>query len=191
MQTFIEFIKRNPNVVSAVAALCGIFVSLLAIVLTVITLLLQRRHNFKSVTPIASVSVADYENRLTVKLRNTGIGPLIVTRARVSDGSKEKDDIISWMPRLPEGIVWSTFYERLDGSALRVGGEAILIELSGEPTDQNFARFRDQVRKALSRLTVNVEYMDIYDRAMPLKSRSLAWYGRHFGVAQPPATRDL
>jgi hypothetical protein len=179
----IEFIKAYPNQVNAFAALCGIFVSLLSIVLTSLALVLQRRHNYKSVTPIASLPIADYENRLAVKLRNTGVGPLVVDRLTVSDGSKVEDDIISWMPAAPSGISWSTFYDSLDGLALRPGEAAAIIELTGDPSDRVFANFRDQVRRAMSRLTVTVRYRDIYERSMPSKSRDLTWFGRHFGAS--------
>ena len=184
----LDFVKAYPNQVNAIAALCGIFVSLLSILLTFAALLLQRRHNYKSVTPIASLPVADYENRLAVKLQNTGVGPLIVRRARVSDGSKEEDDIISFMPKPPRGVFWKTFYDDLDGLAVRPGGEAVIIELDGDTSDKSFVVFRDQVRKAMSRLTITVDYKDIYDRSMPTKSRDLKWFGRHFDDGQLLAT---
>ena len=156
------------------------FVSLLAIFLTFFALLLQRRHNYKSVMPIAHVAVGDYEDRLIVKLCNNGIGPLIVTRLIVSDGCEEKQGIISWMPQAPFGILWSTFVPDLDRRALLPGHEAVLIELIGEMRSEKFVEFRDHVRKVLSTLVVSVEYEDIYGRSMPGEKRDLKWFGRHF-----------
>ena len=43
-----------------------------------------------------------------------------------------------------------------------------------------FVSSRDKVSWALSRLTLKVEYEDIYDRKMPVKQRELNWFARHF-----------
>ena len=175
-----DFLKSHPDQASAIAALSGVFVSLLSILLTFTALLIQRRHNYKSVTPIASLPIADYENRLAVKLRNNGVGPLIVSRVIVSNGRRTEDDIISWMPQPPRGLFWTTFYDSLDGLALRPGSEAVIIELNGDRNNRTFAAFRDQVRSAISGLTITVEYEDIYGRSMATKVRDLKWFGRHF-----------
>jgi hypothetical protein len=52
METLLEIVKSNPDQINAMVAACALFVSLLFIVLTFIALILQRRHNFKSLTPI-------------------------------------------------------------------------------------------------------------------------------------------
>jgi hypothetical protein len=179
MDQLIDLIKDHPEQINALAAMCALLVSLVSILLTICTLWLQRRHNFKSLTPIASVLVGDYEDRLEVKLRNSGVGPLIVKRFTTSDGSQERDDVISLMPSLPSEIYWSTFTENIDGRCIPSDKAVILIQLRGDPNESVFASFRDQVRLALSRLTVKVEYKDIYDRKMPVKQRDLKWFARH------------
>jgi hypothetical protein len=164
MDKLFQLIKDYPSQINALAAVSALFVSFLAILLTFLALLLQRRHNFKSLTPFASILIGDYENKLEVKVRNTGVGPLVVERFIVSDENQEKDDIVSWMPALPEGIHWTTFTENIDGWCIAPNKEAIIIEINGNPTDGGFALFRSEVRRALSRLTVAVKYKDIYDR---------------------------
>jgi hypothetical protein len=49
----------------------------------------------------------------------------------------------------------------------------------GDPDDYEFAAFRDDVRRALSKLTVSLVYEDIYDRKMPIKQRDLKWFARN------------
>jgi hypothetical protein len=165
--------------VNAFAAVSALGVSFLSIMLTALTLWMQRVHNFKSVIPIAHISVSDYENQITVKLKNNGIGPMIIEQFIVSDGQKEKDDIISWMPDLPNGLFWNTFRGNPAGVAIPSNEEMIMIQLLGDPSDRKFSEFRNQVRHALSRLTVRVKYKDIYGRRMPIEERTLTWFGRN------------
>jgi len=179
MDKLVDLIKSHPEQINALAAVCALFVSFLSILLTVYTLWLQRRHNFKSLTPIASITVGDYEDNLEVRLRNSGIGPLIIERFTASDGNQERDDIISWMPSLPEETYWSAFTANIDGRCIPPNQDVLLIQLNGDANDGKFALFRDEVRHALSRLTIKVEYRDIYDRKMPIKQRDLKWFARH------------
>jgi hypothetical protein len=124
--------------------------------------------------------VADYENKVGVMLKNKGIGPLRVVHFRATDGKKTQDDLISWMPELPLGVSWETFYEDLDGLWIQPGEKVIILQLSGDAGDPSFSQGRDACRQALARLTVSVEYEDIYEKSMPVAERNLAWFGRHF-----------
>ena len=179
MGRLIDLIKNYPAQINAFSAVCALFVSGLSIFFTIRTLRLQRIHNFKSLTPIANVLANDYENQLEVRIRNTGIGPLILKRFTASDGKQEKADIISWMPALPNGISWSDFSSYIEGHCIPPNQDVVMIQLSGDPEDMHFASFRDEVRRVLSVLTVTVEYNDIYDRRMPTEQRSLMWFARN------------
>ena|ERR1044071_7325444 len=178
MDEFIDLIKNHPEQANAFIAVCALVVSFLSILLTFYTAWLQRRHNFKSLTPIATIPVGDYEDNLEVRLRNAGVGPLIVEQFVASDGNQQENNIIFWMPELPEGIYWSTFTSEIVDLCIPPNQDAILIQLIGDSADKQFALFRDTVRRALSRLTVTVEYKDIYGRSMPTKQRDLKWFAR-------------
>src|SRR2546423_9420200 len=178
MDKLVDLIKNHPEQINALAAVCALFVSFLSILLTVYTSWLQRRHNFKSLTPIASIPVGDYEDRLEVKLRHPGVAPLIVERFTASDENQQESNIISWMPELPKGIYWRTFTSDIDGLCIPPNQDAVLVQLAGDSDDEDFALFRDEVRRALSRLTVRVEYKDIYGRRMPTKQRDLKHFAR-------------
>ena len=180
MNLILEFVKQNPDQVNAFSAICALVVSFLSIILTVVSLLLQRRHNFKSLTPIASVIFDDYEDMVALKLKNTGVGPLIVEKFIATDGVEKKDNLISWMPNTPAGILWDNFYVYLDGIVVPPGEEVDILKLRGNINKESFNIFRDDVRKALSRLTVIIEYRDIYNRRMKGNQRNLQWFGRHF-----------
>jgi hypothetical protein len=182
MTALINMLRENPATVSAAVASLALLVSFLSIVLTAVTLYFQRRHNYKSVTPIASFPIGDYEDRITVRLKNTGIGPMVVETFRASDGRDERRDLISWMPDLPQGIDWDTFYGEADGACVPVGSDLVLLQLIGDPNDRRFSTARDNCRRALAKLTLSIVYKDIYQRRMPQAGRSLSWFGRHFGA---------
>ncbi len=180
MQDIINFIQNNPEQVAALTALCAIIISFFSIVIIALSFWTQRRHNFKSLTPIAQFPISDYDNLIAVKLKNTGVGPLLVEKFTSHKGNIQKDNIISWMPKTPKGLKWDTFYDSLDGLSIPPNQEEILIELSGNIKDEIFIKFRDKSRKALKDLKIKVQYRDIYNRKMPLKERDLKWFGRHF-----------
>jgi len=95
MNQLINLIRNYPDQLNVIVAAIALFVSLLSVGLTVFTVLLQRSHNFKSLTPIANFFLSDYENRIALALRNTGVGPLIVEKITASNEKCEKSDILS------------------------------------------------------------------------------------------------
>jgi hypothetical protein len=124
--------------------------------------------------------MGDYEDDLFVCVRNTGVGPLIVENFVASDGDSEWDAIISLIPKPPKEISWSTFTQDIDGWCIPPSKQAVLVKLEGDPNDERFASFRDDVRRTLSRLAMKLTYKDIYGRRMPINQRDLSWFARHF-----------
>jgi hypothetical protein len=178
MRNLFDLIRSYPDQINALVAICALFVSFLSIVLTLFTLRLQRIHNFKSLTPIADILTADYENLLQLTIRNTGVGPLIVERFTVTGGEQEEDNVLCLMPELPPGLHWSDFSQNIEGRCVPSTQDLILLQLSGDPTDMSFAEFRESVRRELGKLTATLHYKDIYDRRMPAKQKKLNWFAR-------------
>jgi hypothetical protein len=195
MDKLVSLFRDYPNQISALVALCALLasllVSLLSIRFTVHALRLQREHNFKTLTPIASIITGNYEDNIEVKVRNTGVGPLIVEEFRsraASDLTQAKADLISWMPNNNE-ILYTTFTYSIDGRCIPPNAELILIQLQGDPDDKQFAAFRDKVRTILSGLLVTLKYKDLYDRQMPTQERHLARFGKNFAALDLKATK--
>ena len=164
---------------NAIAAFAAVFVSFLSVILALWALAVQRHHNRLSVRPLAFVSRADYEDRLSVKIHNNGVGPLIITSLHVSDGKSTRECVIDWMTSLPDNITWDTFTKDLKGRSLAPGGEIVLLQFSGDIADPHFREVRDMCREILRHLTVKLEYLDIYEQPMQPVERSLSWFGRH------------
>ena len=186
MDGLIALLKADANaanafgaIASAAAAFLALFVSVVSVVVSVSALSIQRKHNALSVRPLADITVADYENSIRVKVRNNGSGPMIVTCLTVSDGSSTHESLVDWMPSLPTGRPWTTFSNTLRNRSLLPGGEIVLLELTESDGEKGFAKCRDVVRAALSKLAVNVEYTDIYNTVLPPHRKALSWFGRH------------
>jgi len=145
--------------------------------------------------PVASIRVGDYQDNLEVKVRDSGIGPLVVERFTIfttAIPSQTKDNVVDWLPEQPDELLYSHFVRDLSGWCIAPNTEVMVFQLEGEPDDETFSQFRDRVRTALSGLTVALEYEDIYSRRMPRQERSLNWFGRHSSILDlKPRSKEL
>lgn len=181
MKNIFDFLVANTALITAWTAVAALFVSLLSIVLTSLNLWMQRTHNRKTVLPIGHITVGDYEDDIFVRLRNDGVGPLIVEKVIVFQINKENDPktaIIDFMPELPGGYAWATFVRDISGRALSPDGQITLLELMGKPTYEDFDAARVIVRRELSKLCVQIYCRNIYNDRMPIVRRTLDWFAR-------------
>lgn len=166
----------TPDVANAIAAIAAVFVSFVSVILALWALAVQRQHNRLSVRPLAFISRSDYEDRLSVKIHNNGVGPLIITSLQVSNGQTVSDNVIDFMPA---NIIWDDFTSDLQGRSLAPGGEIVLLEFTGDTASPDFRETRDRCRDILRHLRVKLDYLDVYEHPMKPAERSLEWYGRH------------
>jgi hypothetical protein len=179
MQEIISFLSANDKLVTAWTAIAALFVSSVSIFIAIANFVMQRRHNRKSVLPIGHVSVGDYENHIFVSLRNDGVGPMIIESVAVSSGNPGEETRSAIIDFMPEGISWTTFVGDVSGRALSAEKSIVLISLEGDAQDDAFVTVRQMVRRALSNLSIKVEYGNIYGKKMTPASRSLSWFRRH------------
>lgn len=181
MQEFLDFLVLHDKLATALTAIAALFISTVSILLTVINLWMQRTHNRKSVHPIGHISVGDYENEIFVRLRNDGVGPLIVDTVSVSSNeiAYSKDSLIEFMPMLPGNYPWATFVRDLKGRAISAGDQITLLKLNGDPGAKDFESSKTIVRKILSNLIVQIQSRDIYGKNLPVITRPLTWFARH------------
>ncbi len=86
-------------------------------------------------------------------------------------GTRASSTLISMMPKTNQP--WSTFTESIDGWTISVGGQITMLEL--HPTCENVKRL---VRKELSKITISLDYLDIFDTQFYDKG-ALTFLGRH------------
>lgn len=184
----LEDVIPKPDVVNAIAAAASSIAAVAACVIAYYSFRVSRRtfvnqhiHNLTSVRPLASIEVGDFENRLYVKLVNNGVGPLIVKSIRVPGGLDPDQPLYLQMPNLGGKVFWTNFVEDTAGRSIRPGAELMLLDLDAESSTSKtqYVVERDNIRRALGTLSIDVAYTDIYDTDFPLASRSLNWLHRH------------
>ena len=186
MDAIVEYLIEHKELANAIATVTSAAIAVFALIVSLIsayvafaTLRHQRKHNVLSVTPIPEVTVADYEDSLRVKLANHGSGPMIILDVNIGDGTRVQETLLAWMPDLPSGHYWTNYAGHVANRSLLPGRDIVLVHLDGDADDKEFAAARDRCRAALSRLTVNVQYTDVYRTAMRPYRKGLAWFGRH------------
>lgn len=179
MQDTLKWVSENKDVVQAFTGLFAVIIGFVSILLTFLTLRANRKHNRLSVKPIADVSASDFEDKLLLTLTNKGSGPLIIKRFQAVNDGTAKNNVIDWMPALPPNLAWSNFVKNIEGCALRPSESIPLIDFSLDPRLPEQRKARDSIRQALSILTVEVEYSDIYDNPFKLPPQSLSWFARN------------
>ena len=174
-------------------ALGALIISLVSIIISAIILKIQRKHNLKSVLPIAFIEVGDYENLIFVKIANYGIGPLIIKNLIVSDGKIKKSNLIDFLDiEMPIGFVWSDFTKNIIGRAIKVGDELTLIKIC-EPdlplTNENYNnwhKLKYEIREILKNIEIQVNYSSIYEKYEITEFRKLDWFGREITLNKNP-----
>jgi len=168
MNGFIDFILKNPDNVAVLIAGLALILSFLSTILTLCSVWLQRIHNRVSVRPIAESTFSDFEDHLAVKIRNNGLGPLIIKKFEICRENKIiADNLIELMPSQAETISWKNFVMSINNRVLIPGEELCILDLVGDQNNREFTEFRDKVRKALAPLIIRIHYKSIYNENRP------------------------
>ncbi len=170
--TSFNMLNFDSNTLIAITSVFAVIISIISMIFTVAFSLQQLKHNKNSVKPISAIKFGDYEDKLIVKLENVGTGPLTIERAVFKNEFQKSSSLISMMPPIDQP--WTTFTESVDGWTIPVGGQLIFIELHPESDE-----IKSLIRKELSKITVYLEYMDIYNTKFQ-DERSLDFFGRHY-----------
>lgn len=170
MNSFNSFNFDSDSLI-AITSICAVIISIISMMFTVLFSWHQLKHNKNSVKPISAIKFSDYEDEIAVKLENVGTGPLTIIRLVFKNESQESSTLISMMPPIDQ--LWDTFTESVDGWTIPVGGKLIFLKLHPESE-----KTKSIVRKELSKITIYLDYIDIYNTKFQDK-RSLDFFGRH------------
>lgn len=143
------------------------------------SLQIQREHNYKSVKPIASIDLGDYENDIYVKITNNGIGPMIIKEASMSKGDIKSENLIELLPEtIKYNVTWDTFSSDIRQHSIKVDGCIYWLRKKFDVTDQNDSNLRRALREELKKITIKVQYTDIYEKNHYEIERDLKWFER-------------
>jgi hypothetical protein len=178
MNSLLQYLQQNKDIIQAFTSLLAISIGFLSIILTYLTLQMNRKHQRLSVKPIADITPHDFAENISVTLDNKGNGPLIIKTFRATKNHNSTSNLIDWMPALPNNLSWFTFQKNFEGTALRPGESLVLIKLKINKKNKQEIKFRDDVRRSLSELEVELEYSDIYGAQMCFPKYKLSWFAR-------------
>jgi hypothetical protein len=169
----------------AVQSWIALIVAVVSIGIAFYGVKLQRQNNLMAVRPLPYISCADYEDLLWVKVRNDGVGPLLVRNVTIRrDGAPGQfDNIVNYLPALPSGLFWSKLtkdYVR----TVPVGSDMPLLELRLDAGDRAQVKFREACRSELKRLELTVEYTDLHGSFFEPVSRNLDWFGQRLASSR-------
>lgn len=171
-----KFFADNKDIITIWIAIFALVATSTTSVVNVINMNRQRVHYRKSLRPIASISIGDYENTLFVTLQNDGPGVMIVSNIEVlKSGTDEKKSALKKF--MPLGLTWDTYVNDIRERAFASGKDIQLVSISQEHNNKSWPNVRDSVRASLAPLSVKVEYRSIYDEVFCV-TRSLDWFGR-------------
>jgi hypothetical protein len=146
--------------VSRVTLIVSLIVSLVSIVFASLEMAFQRSHNKKSMLPLCELSLRAGDDKVAIRLRNVGLGPLIVrcvalaTEESAAEGNKAKGKDHSERAQADAGSDCGA-----SSTAIPEGGLVI-------PPLETAAvlSFPEGEREALGGRELCIEYRDIYDR---------------------------
>lgn len=188
MEEIIAHIVQPINWIDIIISVSSLFLSVVAVIISVITYRSQKEHNKNSVRPILNIVLGDYEDDLYVRVDNCGVGPAIISGTKCTcsyfDEVKSSNCLVELMPH--EAVVqgksrsstvnmhsFSDFVEDITGRTISPGNSITLLQIETLKKDQIFA-----FRNFLKDCCVEIEYTDIYN-SKPWKCRRLLdFFGR-------------
>nr|WP_166485488.1 hypothetical protein [Ruegeria sp. TM1040] len=184
IEVILEFATKSSATLSALSALGASVAALVAIFLSIYSLSVQRQHNRLSVRPIANFVYGDFEDEISIRLMNAGVGPMRIDAFTVkcSNTGNITNSLIEQMSDKQVVATWNAFSGNPCGKTIRAGGELALLKLTGDPEDAEFSAQRDTTRRALMAIELKVTFSDVYGKTIGTEATVLSWFGRHFFV---------
>jgi hypothetical protein len=169
---------------SIIVAICALIVSVVSLATSIYFSWCTRDHNRRSVKPLPHVLPSDFENRIAVFIRNNGTGPLILQQAQAKSSTDSRSGhLIDLIPTPPPGLFFKDFTRVSQHRAIRPGSQVTLVDFPVVIDDPTAIAYRDELRRTLGNITIELTYTDIYDTRFPAYTHMLTWFHRHFGVS--------
>jgi hypothetical protein len=150
--------------------ICECFLTIATVAISIIALCTSKRFNRQSVRPIAEIHICDYEDDVSVSLRNVGTGPLTVKSFSCSNKRNKSESLVEVVNLI---ITYMTFEEELVDRTLPPNESIVLIRLKSDKKEHI-----QLLRKELGSITIRLEYKNIYGNSFEL-TKSLDYFERH------------
>jgi hypothetical protein len=161
----IAAVQTDPQILILFITL---LVGFLSIILTVVTLMWQRKHDRLSVRPIPIIGINNLGSEINIPLENCGVGPLIVKQILM--GRYNEYNQIKFDEWVPEGFpkrqphVVTVLHTLPLNSALTQGCKQNLLYCKIDPAVQEQRIELNSIREDLRNIVAfRVIYTDIYE----------------------------
>ena len=162
---------------STIIAVCALFVSLISLATSIYFSWCARDHNRRTVKPLPYILQPNFENKIAVVIRNNGTGPLILEKAQATSlTSGRSGHLIDLIPMPPKGILFRNFNKIEQIRGIRPGDEVDLLDLRIDVNDPVATKYRDELRRALGDMKVELTYTDVYNTHFPKYTLDLDWF---------------
>jgi hypothetical protein len=162
---------------ATIMASLSVILALIGVILALIGLWIQRKHNKLSVKPIAELIFNDYKGLLEVGIRNKGVGPLMCDEIITENDKGEiKAHLADFLDHQISPTEYFTIYTQLKDFVIAPGELLMIFSYKHDLEYHN--TILNQIRQKLSKLSISVNYSNIYNDKMPLYKKSLSWFDR-------------
>ncbi len=172
-----EIFTRIINDPELLIATIALVTSVVSIFLGMMGLNMQKRHNKKTVLPIAVINLADYNDLVRIRISNNGAGPLIFKSFRtrkMNSPESGKNYPIEWMERVER---FNEYRKGLENHAMLPSDSLTLLEYKIDPDNTTEVKELEAIRTNLKELTLQVLYKNVYGDQFKVE-RSFEWFGR-------------
>ena len=171
------------SVLSVVADCFAVVIGLCAVVVSLASLISQRKYNRNSVRPILNIVVGDYLNDIYVRIENKGVGPAVITSTcceyKFADGKCFEEEVLY---ELIDSIgisgtrieCYTDFVENIKNRTISQKESVTLMEVSDKLLTEEVKK---GLRMILKDVTITVEYENVYRDKFTCR-RELTFFGR-------------
>jgi hypothetical protein len=152
LDTFRKFIKDNPDTLTALIAL-------IAILISVYSLFIQRLHNQRSFKPYCRYEIINFDNTIKIYLWNKGSGPLIIKKVTFKDNSlNTKSSIKQFIPTNIIALINGHSADNFENHIVMPSEKILLFEANDNSGQDAITQIRDKIKE----LSVETKYKSIY-----------------------------
>lgn len=158
-----------------------LIISIIAVIVSVTTLLIQNFTIRKQFEPILDIVLGDYCEDKYIKLENNGCGPATICESKFSiDNICEESPKLAYNKYLQKkgkspikDSDWETFIDNIKERTIGAEKEKTIIYLKSIDKDLN-----KQFLKVFSKMEIEILYKDIYNRKKTIK-RTCDFFSRN------------
>jgi hypothetical protein len=178
------FFLKEPILVETVMNyfdyISSIGLPVIAIILSLLAMHFEKKHNRQSVKPLAHILLDDSPDGLSIKLINKGLGPMIIEDFIAEDKyGKKENNIYYHLPKFKENRLFSFQYHTKPINYIVSKDEELsLLEIKGNITNKDYMDFKMYIRNILKDLTITIKYTDVYDKRMKDYKKEFTYFAR-------------